>query len=111
MKIEKPISESQIPPAPKSKHYKHLAIYTAVMKLPDGKVLPVVCDTPEQAKKFGTSVIHSSFAPIRAFVREKTVYLRLRNEKDEAERKHIEKLRELARAKKAGTAEVSGAAK
>jgi hypothetical protein len=103
MKIEAPILESKLPPAKKSGHYKHLAIYEAVMKLPTGKVLPVVFETEDQAKKFGFTIQHSNFAKFKSFVREKTVYLRLWNEDDEKQRKHILELRELGRKRKIGT--------
>ena len=53
MQIEKPILESALPPSKKSGHYKHLAIYEAVMKLPAGKLLPIICESEQQAKKFG----------------------------------------------------------
>lgn len=100
MKIEAPIPESKLPAAKKSGHYKHLAIYEAIMKLAPGKLLPVVCDTEEQAKKFGFSIQHANFAKFRAFVREKTVYLRLWNEEDEKQKRHILELREKAKARK-----------
>ncbi len=103
LKIEKPVPESKLPEAKKNGHFKHLAIYESVMKLPAGMLLPVVCETEEKAKKFGTSLAHASFASFRTFVRDKTVYIRLRNEKDEAERKHILELREKARQRKAQT--------
>lgn len=101
MKIEKPINESELPAAKKSGRYKHLEIYEAVMKLPPHKLLPVVCESEEKARKFGLAVQHSAFADFRSFVRDKTVYLRLRNEKDEAQRKHILDLRAMARSRKA----------
>lgn len=100
LKIEKPIFESKLPPAKKSGHFKHMAIYEAVMKLNPGQLLPVVCESEERAKKFGISIQHSNFAEFRAFVRDSTVYLRLRNDKDEAERKHILELRAKAKAKR-----------
>lgn len=100
MKIEKPISERQMPVAKKRGHYKYLELYEAVMKLPPGKVLPVTVESEDQAKKFGLTIQHSTFAEFRTFVRDKIVYIRLRNEQDEAERKHIQDLRQKARAKK-----------
>jgi hypothetical protein len=100
LKIEKPIPESKLPAAKKGGHYKHLPIYEAVMKLPAGMLLPVVCDSEEKAKKFGITIQHSAFASFHTFVRDKTVYIRLRNEKDEAQRKHILELREKARQRK-----------
>ena len=100
MKIEAPIPESKLPVAKKSGHYKHLAIYEAIMKLPTGKVLPITCDSDEEAAKFSLSISHSAFAKFRTFVREKTVYARLWNEADEEQRKHILELREKARARK-----------
>lgn len=102
MIIDKPIPESQMPEAKRNAHYKYFDLYTQVMKLPKDRVLPVILDTEEQAKKFMLTVQHSNFARFRAFRRDKTVYLRLHNEKDEAQRQHILKLRELAKSKKAG---------
>lgn len=103
MKIEKPIAESKMPPPKKGGgHYKHLALYETIMKLPPGQVLPVTFDTEERAKKFAVAIQHSNFAEFRSFARDKTVYIRLRNEKDEIERKHILELREKAKQRKGG---------
>jgi hypothetical protein len=100
MKIEAPIPESKVPERKSLPPARFVELYGAVMKLAPGTVLPITCETAEEAKKLAAALLHSKFAAFLVKHRETKIFVRLRNEEDDKQTAHIKKLREQARQKK-----------
>ena len=101
MKFEPPIPEEKVPTRRSMPPAHYMELYEAVMKLPEGKVLPVVMANAKEAGKFAASLQHSKFASFKVMQRDDKLFVRLRNEKDDEQARHIRELREKARARKA----------
>lgn len=104
MNLETPILEGKVPIRKAIPPARYMELYEAVMRLPAGSVLPVAFDNQKDAAKLAASLQHSKYAAFKVMQRENKLYVRLKNEDDEKEAKHIKELREKARARKAQNA-------